>query len=151
MPYESVNPNDGKTLKVFEEFIDAELEKSIATAATCVESWRYTSYAERAKVVKRAATLLVEHAEDFARLATLEMGKRIEEARGEVKFSAAILAYYAEHAEAFLAPVKLHPKSVKHTWRRARWACYSASNRGTSPTTNSLVLRGHNSWQAMYW
>ena len=110
MTYESVNPNDGKTLKAFEEISDAQLEKSIAAAATCFETWRHTSYAHRAKVLKKAATLLVAHADDFAKLATLEMGKRIEEARNEAKFSASILAYYAEHAEAFLAPVKLHPR-----------------------------------------
>jgi succinate-semialdehyde dehydrogenase/glutarate-semialdehyde dehydrogenase len=40
---------------------------------------------------------------------TLEMGKRISEARGEVDFSSRILAYYAKNAEEFLAPVKLHP------------------------------------------
>ncbi len=40
---------------------------------------------------------------------TLEMGKRIGEARGEVEFSARILAYYAKNAERFLAPVKLNP------------------------------------------
>ena len=40
---------------------------------------------------------------------TLEMGKRIGEARGEVEFSSRILAYYAKNAERFLAPVKLHP------------------------------------------
>ena len=40
---------------------------------------------------------------------TMEMGKRIAEARGEVEFSSQILAYYAENAERFLAPVKLHP------------------------------------------
>jgi succinate-semialdehyde dehydrogenase/glutarate-semialdehyde dehydrogenase len=40
---------------------------------------------------------------------TLEMGKRIGEARGEVEFSARILAYYARNAERFLAPVKLNP------------------------------------------
>jgi succinate-semialdehyde dehydrogenase/glutarate-semialdehyde dehydrogenase len=40
---------------------------------------------------------------------TLEMGKRIGEARGEVEFSSRILAYYAENAERFLAPVKLNP------------------------------------------
>ena len=56
------------------------------------------------------AALLHAHVDDFARLATLEMGKRIDEARGEVKFSADILAYYAEHAEKFLAPTKLNPK-----------------------------------------
>jgi succinate-semialdehyde dehydrogenase/glutarate-semialdehyde dehydrogenase len=38
------------------------------------------------------------------------MGKRISEARGEVEFSAEILAYYAKNAEKFLSPVKLHPK-----------------------------------------
>jgi succinate-semialdehyde dehydrogenase/glutarate-semialdehyde dehydrogenase len=40
---------------------------------------------------------------------TLEMGKRISEARGEVDFSSRILAYYAKNAERFLAPVKLNP------------------------------------------
>ena len=40
---------------------------------------------------------------------TLEMGKRIDEARGEVEFSSQILAYYAKNAERFLAPVKLNP------------------------------------------
>jgi succinate-semialdehyde dehydrogenase/glutarate-semialdehyde dehydrogenase len=40
---------------------------------------------------------------------TMEMGKRIAEARGEVEFSSQILAYYAENAERFLAPVKLNP------------------------------------------
>jgi succinate-semialdehyde dehydrogenase/glutarate-semialdehyde dehydrogenase len=51
--------------------------------------------------------------DEFARLATLEMGKRIDEARGEVQFSADILAYYAKNAERFLAPVKLNPNLGK--------------------------------------
>jgi len=51
------------------------------------------------------------HIDDFAKLATLDTVKRIDEARGEVKFSADILAYYAQHAESFLAPTKLHPKA----------------------------------------
>jgi succinate-semialdehyde dehydrogenase/glutarate-semialdehyde dehydrogenase len=42
---------------------------------------------------------------------TLEMGKRFEEAQAEVRLSADIIAYYAEHAEEFLAPEKLHPES----------------------------------------
>jgi len=46
----------------------------------------------------------------FAKLDTLDMGKRINEARGEVRCSADILAYYAKHADAFLVPTKLHPK-----------------------------------------
>ena len=109
MTYQSVNPSTGKTLKTFKTLTDTQLEAAIATAATCFETWREKTYAERAIVVAKAAALLHERADEFAQLATLEMGKRINEARGEVEFSANILAYYARNAEEFLAPVKLHP------------------------------------------
>jgi succinate-semialdehyde dehydrogenase/glutarate-semialdehyde dehydrogenase len=110
MAYQSVNPNDGKVLASFEHMSSAQLEKSLAAADQCFKGWKLVSYAERARVLNKAATLLRAHVDDFARLETLEMGKRIDEARGEVRFSADILAYYAQHAEAFLAPDKLHPK-----------------------------------------
>jgi len=110
MAYQSINPNDGKVLRSFEHMSSEQLEKSLAAAENCFQSWKHKSYAERAVVVNKAAALLLAQVDDFAKLETLEMGKRINEARGEVKFSAAILAYYAKHAEAFLAPTKLHPK-----------------------------------------
>ena len=110
MAYQSINPNDGKLLKSFEHLTAAQLEKSLAGAQRCYETWKHRSYAERAVVMNKAAALLHAHVDDFAKLETLEMGKRINEARGEVKFSGDILAYYAQHAESFLAPVKLHPK-----------------------------------------
>ena len=110
MSYQSVNPNDGKVLKSFEHLSGAQLEQSLATAESCFQTWKHTSYAERATILHKAAKLMHDHVDHFARLATLEMGKRIAEARGEVEFSADILAYYAKNAEAFLAPVKLHPK-----------------------------------------
>ena len=109
--YQSVNPNTGKLLKSFKQLSPAQLEKSLAAADSCFRTWKHTSYAERALILNKAAALLHAHVDDFAKLATLDMGKRIDEARGEVKFSADILAYYAEHAEKFLAPTKLHPKA----------------------------------------
>lgn len=110
MPYQSINPNDGKTVKTFEHFSQSQLEKSLATADVCFKTWQCISYKERAVIVNKAAQLMHAQADDFAKLATLEMGKRISEARAEVNFSADILSYYAEHAEDFLKPVKLHPK-----------------------------------------
>ena len=110
MAYQSINPNNGKLLKSFEHLTPAQLEKSLATAQSCFESWKRKSYAERAIILNKAAALLHAHVDDFAKLETLEMGKRINEARGEVKFSGDILAYYAQNAESFLAPLKLHPK-----------------------------------------
>ena len=110
MPYQSINPNDGKLLKSFEHLTPAQLENSLAGAQHCYQTWKHRSYAERAVVLNKAAALLHAYVDDFAKLETLEMGKRINEARGEVKFSGDILAYYAQHAESFLAPLKLHPK-----------------------------------------
>ena len=109
MAYQSVNPYDGKTLKTFKELTDKEFEAKIAAAAACFETWRHKPYAERAAIVAKAAAILHERADEFARIMTLEMGKRISEARGEVEFSSRILAYYAKNAERFLAPTKLNP------------------------------------------
>ncbi|HVJ52057.1 MAG TPA: NAD-dependent succinate-semialdehyde dehydrogenase [Aliidongia sp.] len=109
MAYQSVNPADGKLLMKFEELSDSLLETKLAAAAICYQSWRHETYAKRAKILSSAAEILHAKAGEFARTMTLEMGKRIGEARGEVEFSARILSYYAKNAERFLAPVKLHP------------------------------------------
>jgi succinate-semialdehyde dehydrogenase/glutarate-semialdehyde dehydrogenase len=108
--YQSVNPFDGSTIKQFSEVTDEQLEQKISQAQACYETWRRKTYAERAVIVAKAASLMHANVDMFARLATLEMGKRISEARGEVEFSADILAYYAKNAQAFLAPTKLNPK-----------------------------------------
>ncbi len=110
MSYESINPYDGKTIKTFDNISDAQLKKSLATAESSFQAWKQTSYEDRAVIVNKAAQLLRARIDDFAQLATLEMGKRIDEARGEVTLSAEILDYYAQHAEEFLQPVKLNPK-----------------------------------------
>jgi succinate-semialdehyde dehydrogenase / glutarate-semialdehyde dehydrogenase len=111
MPYQSINPATGKILKPFKELSDTQLEKSIRLAATCYTAWRQTSFTERAVVAARAAAILRKRVDEFARPMTLEMGKRIDEARGEVAISADIIDYYAQNAERFLAPQKLKPKS----------------------------------------
>ena len=109
MGYASFNPATGKLIRGFAEITDAEFEEKITAADRCYRSWRHRSYAERAVIVARAAALLAARVDEFAQLMTLEMGKRISEARGEVEFSSRILAYYAKNAERFLAPVKLDP------------------------------------------
>jgi len=111
MAYQSVNPYDGKILKTFEELTDKQLEMALATAATCFETWRHTSFAERAAVVAKAAAIMRARIDEFARPVTLEMGKLIDQARGEVVLSADIIDYYAENAERFLAPEHLKPSS----------------------------------------
>src|ERR1700722_10051655 len=111
MAYQSVNPYDGKILKTFEELTDKQLEMALETAATCFETWRHTTFAERAAVVAKAAAIMRARIDEFAKPVTLEMGKLIAEARGEVALSADILDYYAWNAENFLAPQILKPSS----------------------------------------
>jgi succinate-semialdehyde dehydrogenase/glutarate-semialdehyde dehydrogenase len=109
MSYQSVNPFDNSPGQSFDEITDAQLEEKLAAAAACFAAWKGTRYAERARIVDKAAELLHEQADHFAHIMTLEMGKRITEAKGEVEFSSEILTYYAKNAERFLADVPLHP------------------------------------------
>ena len=109
--YQSVNPYDGKLLKTFEEVTDRQLQTLLDTAEKCFNSWRHTTFAERQTVVAKAATLMRSRVEELARLVTLEMGKLIDQARGEVMLSADIIEYYAKNAERFLAPQLLAPAS----------------------------------------
>lgn len=109
MSYQSINPATGALLKTFSEMTDAQLDAKMAAAAACFAVWRGKSYADRAAIVTKVAKLMLKHQEVLARTMTLEMGKRIADARGEVAFSSAILSYYAKNAERFLAPVALHP------------------------------------------
>ncbi len=107
MAYQSTNPYDLKVLEKFTELDGAQLEARLALAASCYTTWRTTSFAERSTVLHRAAALMRERSEEFATLITVEMGKLIDQSRGEVELSASILDYYAHNAEEFLAPEKL--------------------------------------------
>ena len=109
MGYQSVNPYDGNVLQTFSELDENELERALATATICFESWRQMSFPGRAAIARKAAALMRSSVDDLARLATLEMGKLIDEACGEVLLSADIIDYYADQAEAFLAPQHLTP------------------------------------------
>jgi succinate-semialdehyde dehydrogenase/glutarate-semialdehyde dehydrogenase len=106
MPYRSVNPANGEVLKTYAEHTDQEMMDALATADKAFSSWAVYPVVERAKIISRAAKLLLERKSELARLATLEMGKRIAESRGEVELSAAILQYFVDHAAEFLAPKK---------------------------------------------
>ena len=108
MPYRSVNPATGEVLKTFTEHTNEQMLEALDTADKAFHTWSATPVAARSKIMHKAAQLLLERKEELARLATLEMGKRIAESRGEVDLSSAILEYFAKNAEGFLAPKPLN-------------------------------------------
>ncbi len=106
--YRTINPATGKTEKSFDLHSDGEVVTKLETAHTLwKDDWRHRSFAERRAIVQKAADILRRDKEKHARLISIEMGKILPEAIGEVELSADILAYYAEKAEQFLAPIKL--------------------------------------------
>jgi succinate-semialdehyde dehydrogenase/glutarate-semialdehyde dehydrogenase len=111
MAYQTTNPFDGKTSATFPECDAAALEAKLQQASHCFDQWRTTGFAERSAVLAKAAAILRERPDEFASLITLEMGKLIAQSRGEVALCAAILDYYAQHAESFLAPETLPTQS----------------------------------------
>ncbi|MBB2166579.1 NAD-dependent succinate-semialdehyde dehydrogenase [Gluconacetobacter sp. 1b LMG 1731] len=106
--YRTINPATGKTEKSFDLHSDREVVTKLETAHTLwKDDWRHRSFAERRAIVQKAADILRRDKEKHARLISIEMGKILPEAIGEIELSADILAYYAEKAEQFLAPIKL--------------------------------------------
>ena len=112
MAYQSVNPANGELLRRFDQHTDEQMQNALATADnTYRHIWSKMAIRDRAKIVGRAASLMLERKESLARLASLEMGKRISEGRSEVELSAAILQYYADNAETFLSPKIIESKA----------------------------------------
>ncbi len=107
--YATVNPFTGKVEREF-DFTPAEsIDAIIATADAAYRDWRERPVPERAAVVRQAAQLMDERRADLARLITTEMGKRIEEAVGELQLCSMILNYYADNGPAFLEPTPIQP------------------------------------------
>lgn len=105
----TVNPFNNETVKEFQAMNKDQIASIIDKADEAFKSWRNTSVKDRAAIMAKIAALLLEKKDDLGKLATLEMGKVLGQAIGEVKICAAIFKYYADHAEEFLAdkPLKV--------------------------------------------
>ncbi|WNZ13336.1 NADP-dependent succinic semialdehyde dehydrogenase [Streptomyces sp. 11x1] len=113
MPIATVNPANGETLKTYDALGEEEIEHRLATADATFRTYRTTSFAERARLLRRAADLLDEDAEDVARTMTTEMGKPVKQARAEAAKCAKAMRWYADHAEVLLTDVEPSDADVK--------------------------------------
>ncbi len=107
--YATVNPFTGETEKEFPFTEASEIDGIIGRAHSAYLEWRDRSVEERAAVVQKAAELLDERIMDFAALITKEMGKRRDEAVGELFLCSMILKYYAGNGPKFLEPTSIEP------------------------------------------
>lgn len=113
MPIASINPTTGETLKAFEALSKAQIEEKLQRASDTFRTYRETSFAERAKMMTRAAEILETEKHDLARIMTLEMGKPIKGAVGEAEKCAWVCRYYAETAQQHLADETVETDAAK--------------------------------------
>jgi succinate-semialdehyde dehydrogenase / glutarate-semialdehyde dehydrogenase len=102
--YAVIDPATGKTVKEYPSITDDALREAIAKADQAHRDWSASStVADRAALIRRVAELHTERREELGQIIVREMGKPIEQATGEVDFSAAIYEFYADNAEALMA------------------------------------------------
>ncbi|MCF6378968.1 NAD-dependent succinate-semialdehyde dehydrogenase [Nocardioides KLBMP 9356] len=92
------NPADESVLATIADATPADGERALAAAADAQAEWRATEPRTRGEILRSAFELLTERADDFARLMTLEMGKTLKEAKGEVTYGAEFFRWFSEEA-----------------------------------------------------
>ena len=91
-----INPATGKALAHLPHAAKSDLDHALAAAQKGLATWRATSAYDRAKVLRKAAALVRERAENIARIMTQEQGKVLAESRAEVLVTADIIEWFAE-------------------------------------------------------
>ncbi|MDL5200142.1 NADP-dependent succinic semialdehyde dehydrogenase [Streptomyces sp. ALI-76-A] len=113
MPIATVNPANGETLKTYQAMDEEEIERRLQLAEATFRTYRTTAFADRARLLHRAAGLLDEDQRDIARVMTTEMGKPVTQARAEAAKCAKAMRWYADHAESLLADEEPATEDVK--------------------------------------
>ena len=103
MAIASINPAAGETLRVFEPLSSEALDQKLAHAFATFQSYRKTSFAERAQWLSNAAAILENSKQEYGRIMTSEMGKTLQSAVAEAGKCVWACRYYAENGERHLA------------------------------------------------
>ena len=93
------NPADGSHLGDVASLSASDSAKAVDAAQQAFQGWSSLLPQRRAAVLRRWFELMLEHREDLARIMTLEQGKPISEARGEIDYAASFVEFFAEEAK----------------------------------------------------
>jgi succinate-semialdehyde dehydrogenase / glutarate-semialdehyde dehydrogenase len=113
MAIATINPATGEVVKQFQALTDGEVDGRIAKAAKAFQSFRKTSFADRAKWMLKAGEILEAEKTELGRLMTLEMGKTLSSAVAEAAKCASACQYYAENAVKFVADEVIETSATK--------------------------------------
>ena len=102
--FQTIDPATGQAGATYDGHTRDEALAILGQTRTAFDSWKRTPFAERARLMKAAAGVLRARKDEFAALMTAEMGKTLTDGRAEIEKCAGGCDFYADHAEAFLAP-----------------------------------------------
>ncbi|EHW1828008.1 TPA: NADP-dependent succinate-semialdehyde dehydrogenase [Salmonella enterica] len=93
------NPANGKPLGNVPKMGAQETRDAIDAASRALPAWRALTAKERTTILRRWFNLMMEHQDDLARLMTLEQGKPLAEAKGEISYAASFIEWFAEEGK----------------------------------------------------
>ena len=93
------NPANGEEIGRVPNMGSAEAQRAIAAANAAWPAWRARTAKERSTILKRWHGLILENADALAEILTLEQGKPLAEARGEILYAASFIEWFAEEAK----------------------------------------------------
>src|SRR5690554_2352194 len=95
---EVINPATNAVLAEVADATTADALHAVDAAAAAAANWRATPPRQRAEILRRWFQLMSDHSEELAQLISLENGKALPDARGEVAYAAEFFRWYAEEA-----------------------------------------------------
>lgn len=108
-----INPATGDTIAEIAKCGTAETRRAIEAAERAQKKWRTRTAKERAAVLRKWFTLMLENVEDLAQILTAEQGKPLAEARGEIAYGANYIEWFAEEAKRIYGDTIPHPSNDK--------------------------------------
>ena len=97
--FDVVNPFDNSLLAQMSNIEIAQVEQAVNAASSAQVNWQNTTAYERASLLKKWAELMRENLDDLAHILTLEQGKPLTEARGEINYGISYLDWFSEEAK----------------------------------------------------
>ncbi|WP_144874207.1 NAD-dependent succinate-semialdehyde dehydrogenase [Microbacterium sp. 1.5R] len=108
------DPSTGDVIRTIADATPADGIRALDAAVAAQDAWAATAPRTRSEILRRAFDLVQEHKEDLALLMTLEMGKPLAEARGEVVYGGEFLRWFSEEAVRISGRYGINPEGTGH-------------------------------------
>jgi succinate-semialdehyde dehydrogenase/glutarate-semialdehyde dehydrogenase len=112
--FDVTDPSTGAVIRTIADATPEDGIRALDAAVAAQDAWAATAPRVRSEILRRAFDLVQEHKEDLALLMTLEMGKPLAEARGEVVYGGEFLRWFSEEAVRISGRYGLNPEGTGH-------------------------------------